>query len=521
MGQRPTADSLWRSILERDPKNTGLYRLVASQMIEYRLYEEAARIYRDARVAAGNPSLFAEDLASLYAALLQYDSATREYVALLSASQRQPATSPQQLAYVQSRLASFTFRPEGLQAALGVVRTEVSADPGNALLRRLLAWLLMEQRNYGAALEEYRTIDRLSSGNGAEIFSFAQRAAQDRSYGVAAAGFRDVMEHPGARSLHAQSRFGYARALEQLIGSPDAPVADPRTTPSDTASRPAAESPPTAQGVLALYQSLVADYPRTETAAQALYRIGVLRHERLSDLDGARSAFQEVRESPAARGLATDASFRIAEILLEQNNLRQAREEYGRLRRQQQPEVQQRAAFGLAELEYFEGRFDSASAAFSRLTANTGSDLANDAIGYLTFLQENSGAPDALKDFAAADLLTRRKQTTQALERFRLIVSHHPSAPLLDEAWMRIGDLLVQLQKPETALAAYRLVADSLRFSTLKDRALMKAAEVLVSMKQDSAAAIATYEQLLTRFPSSLFAAEARRRIRLLRGDVF
>ncbi|MBI3586203.1 MAG: tetratricopeptide repeat protein, partial [Ignavibacteriales bacterium] len=79
-GDQVKADSLWQLVINTEPKNQNVYRLVASQMIEHRQYEKAIRIYLSARTASGNGELFIEDLALLYAALQQYDLATNEYV---------------------------------------------------------------------------------------------------------------------------------------------------------------------------------------------------------------------------------------------------------------------------------------------------------------------------------------------------------------------------------------------------------------------------------------------------------
>jgi outer membrane protein assembly factor BamD (BamD/ComL family) len=55
--------------------------------------------------------------------------------------------------------------------------------------------------------------------------------------------------------------------------------------------------------------------------------------------------------------------------------------------------------------------------------------------------------------------------------------------------------------------------------ATILDRAQFRTAEILQYGLNNSAGAITAYERLLADFPQSIFASEARRRIRVLRGD--
>ena len=43
-GEDSKADSLWKLVLAGDRKNAGLYRLVASQMMDHRLYDHAIQV---------------------------------------------------------------------------------------------------------------------------------------------------------------------------------------------------------------------------------------------------------------------------------------------------------------------------------------------------------------------------------------------------------------------------------------------------------------------------------------------
>jgi tetratricopeptide (TPR) repeat protein len=512
-GSERIADSLWSVVVKLDPKNAGLYRVVASQMMEHRLYEKAAALYRAGRTATGNETMFADDLASLYFVLQQYAEATLEFIKSLRAA-------PQQLQYIQSRIASFTIRDQGLHAAVQVAKQEVKRTPDNIALHQLLAWLAMEEKDYQTALEEYRTIDRLSKANGAELFGFGRRASQDKDYPIAARAFREIVENKMAPAIIPQARFGYARALEDYSTENDtAATADSAALRSSQTSR-VSETQKTLRGILELYEAIIMDYPTSELAGQAYYRIGIVRMMRLFDLDGALDAFAHVKKLGFSSQLSNDASLKTAEAYMGKNDLTAARAEYQSILRFSTGVYQQEAMFHLAELEYFEGQFDSSLAHLGQLSTNLMSDLSNDVLLLQYFIEENrTSNPVALADFTKADLLRRQRKLSEALSRFQDVVKNYPSTLLVDDATYRIAEIQLLLNRPNEALVSLQSIVKDMPTSILNDRAQMKIGEIYETKFRDRARAISAYEELLSKYPNSLFIEETRKRIRHLRGD--
>ncbi len=513
-GNQQEADSLWRLVIRKDVKNAGLYRMVAAQLIDHRQYDRAIQIYLEGRAGTKNSNLFIEELASLYAALHQYDHATREFIKLVLAN-------PQQTSYVQSRLASVTSRPEGRQAALGVVDEAVRLTPDNVQLHTILAWLLIEGKQYDAALEQYRIIDRVTKANGVELFAFAQRAAQERAYHTAQRAFQEVIRLNAPMNVLSYARFGYARAVEELSAESDSAAmhSGSRVGPVTDASPGVAETMPTFQSALGLYETILTDYSNSDVGMQALFRIGTIRFLRFFDLDGAERAFDKVRILPFNPSLQQEAGVRLAEVETAKNDIKRAREEYAQLLKTTSDQNRDRVLFRLAELNYFEAGFDSASAMLERLGGMLRSDEANDALQLLYFVQENKSLGDALKEFARADLFVRQRKYSEALSRFQAITERYPSVSLVDDAVMRIAELHLLLNHPEDALSVFRRVAVDMPGSVLRDRAQMRIGEVYENRLRDRARALEAYEKVLEQFPTSLYVEEARKRIRTLRGD--
>lgn len=507
-GEEQKADSVWQSILRSQPANVGLYRMIAGEMMEYRLYDRAIDIFLQARRATGDANAFTGELANLFGAFQQYENAAREYVRLLT-------QQPSQLADIQSRMSLFLSRPEALASAKKAIQENLD-DKGNSIpLRQLYAWILMEGRDYSGALDQYRIIDRSSKARGIELFNFAQRALEEKELVTAVKAFREVLELPPPKEIQPAARLGLARATEEL-----AEIIDSTTSAGSVERWPVSEIRPSVESVLGLFEAIIRDYPGTPIAAESYFRIGVLRRDRLLDLDGALAAFTRIPAMVPDRPLALESSLAAAAVHVARNDLKGARERYVSMMGNRDPIFRDRVLFHLAELDYFSALFDTSVAVLRRLSLQTSTDLANDALELRYFIEENLGTGTmALTLFASSDLLMRQRRYPEALEGFREVIHRYPQALLVDDATMRIGELQLLLAKPFDAVETFRSVASDMTSSILRDKALMRLGEIYEQQLKNPALALEVYEELLKLFPASLHAEEARRRMRRLRGD--
>jgi tetratricopeptide (TPR) repeat protein len=499
-GRETTADSVWNSIVAADPRNLQTYRLVANEMMQHRLYDQCIRTYLGGRAMMNSETLFADELGTLYAALQQYPSAAKEYLRLIK-------KSPDQLAFVQSRLSAIIIKPEALQAIAETVNAAVSASQENIALHRLSVWLLLEERKYTEALEHYRSIDHLANAHGNELYNFAQQLNQEHASAAAAQAFKEIIDMYSTTKLLPNARFGYTRALEDLSTRADSLTPD---------------SQPEFLEALQLYESIASSRDRPDLAAQALYRIGMMKYEYLFDLDGALLALNKIDELPNTAAIQYTAALTRGDVEIARNDLNNARKEFERTAKLPIVLYQNQAVFKLAELDYFEAQFDTSLFLLKRFTRDLGTDLTNDALELQYFIQENvTSSLPALKEFAQADLQMRQRKFSESLNHFRDIVKHYPSALLIDDALMKIGELYLKLKQPAEAIAAFQFISDSIQTSILKDRAQFRIAEISDITLRNRPKAIEAYEKLLERYPNSLYAEESRKRIRMLRGDNF
>lgn len=504
-GMPHRADSLWSAAIAAQPRQRQMYVIVAQQQQERRLYDRAIATYRAGRQAMNLPAEFVDELALLLSATQNYAGAVEEFLRLLTAS-------PQQLPYIESRVASFTMREQGLRQARDVVVGAVQAAPGNITFRSFLAWLEMERGDFASALIQELEIDRRSGAGGTELMTFAQRAFRAGAIVEAREAFTDITATASSVSLRASAKLGIAQCAETMS------TRDTSVSGNVTPTKARGETYPTIDQAVGLYEEVRREYPQMDAALQAQFRIGVVRLERLFDLDGALAAFESLRRDPRSGMLNAEAALRAADVQIARNDLTAARSILLAPITVSGPDVADRRDFRLAQIDAFTGAIDSALERLKPLTTTVDRDLANDALMLQVFLNENKPTIGILREYLRADLLTRQRRTAEALRQFEDIVRRAPQAPLADDALMRIADLQLVLGRPGDAIITLRSIDSVVTGSPLADRALFRIAEITEHTFVDRIAAATAYETLLQKYPYSLYTEEARKRLRAIRG---
>jgi tetratricopeptide (TPR) repeat protein len=510
-GREREAEDTWEKTLATDPKNPNVYRVVTNVLLENRLLEKTAETYRRARAACGDPNLFTLDLAQLLAITMDYAGATVEFLRWLK-------QNPTQLAFVQGRMAAFTGKEEGREAALEVVKTELKKDDDIRLLE-LTSWLYLEGKNYDDAFETCKKIDRATNAKGASLYTFAERAFKEKAFDVAARAYREAINTPIASARLPYAKYGYACCLKELSA-----LSDTLSIRVTSGSIPVSEAQPIYAGATAYFREIIKEYPRSEFSARSYFQIGIIQFQRFFDLDGALHSFESVeREVPGPAVVLHDVSIKIGEVLTAKGDTARASQKFLTVINAPDatPDQQDEATYRLAEIEYFAGQFEAASHHLESITSNLKADYANDALALLAFLQENQATTvAALKDFARADFLSRQRKNTEAIPIFLDVIKRFPQALLVDDALMKVGALQAQARLFTDAIASYeRLIAEFGQTSIALDRARYNIAEIYQFGLHDTPKAIAAYERLLAEYPQSLLVAQARKRIRQLRGD--
>jgi tetratricopeptide (TPR) repeat protein len=506
-GEEPQADSTWNAIIALSPKNQIGYRVVASAELSQRLFEKAIATYVRARKTIGDPALFSDELSSLYSLVMDYRDATREFISMLVGNENQ-------LEFIESRMGLYTSKEDGLKAAIEVTESAASSSDSNIPVLRLLLWLYLEGQQFDKAFNVALKIDDRVGSKGNELFSFAERAFSAKAYYAAAEAYRTAAEAYKSSPMEKEAEFGYARAIEELSDLSDSTSVDRKMFTLQIV--------PSYNKAISLYLSLAYDYPKSEIAPRALYRVGLIRYQKFFDLDGAVSVFDSVLTLVPSGPMVPTIKELMGDIFTAKGDMNEASHYYTAVATASEalPDLRAEGRFRLAELQYFSGNFDSSLTILQQISQNFGSDEANDALRLEYFITANKvGFSEPLKEFAHAEFLSRQKKLSEAIAAMNDLITNFSTSPLAGNALMKKGDWSVTIGKFDDALDAYNKLITDFPKNILCDEAQFNIAEVYQYHVKDTTKAIHAYEQVLASYPQSLLADKARKRIRMLRGD--
>ena len=168
----------------------------------------------------------------------------------------------------------------------------------------------------------------------------------------------------------------------------------------------------------------------------------------------------------------------------------------------------------LGEIEWAKAQLDVLRAATSKM-------VANDALYLSLLIKDNYDEEDSLdrslQQFAIASFLVEHHQNERALLFLDSIAGNHA---LTDDVWFLKAKIAKQTGDYNTADNLLANIVFNYPNDLLTDDALFERAQLQEYYLKNSVLAMDLYQQILNDHSDSIYAGEARIRIRQLRGDI-
>lgn len=501
IGRREEAVRAWEGAIELAPTDEYTFRIVAQSQIDNQLFDLAVGTYTRGRSELRDPAAFAEDLAQILGILGRYEEATHEYLRLLERDQGR-------LNFVMGGLGMFTSTPDGADVAIKVVREHYRIRSEYLPYLELLSWLYTERGDYDGAFEMAKEVDRVRNGRGSPIYGFADRALREGRYDAAMKALEYFQStYPKSNPLWGSALLAYTRALEGRYHSL------------------AGRSKDDAEKLIERYRTIAEENKGTTSAPEALLQAARLQAEDLDDPEEAIATINELRSLYPKFPSLPEASLLLGDLYLRTGDVARARELYDAGAERLQPgsdgeRYRDLSALRSAELLFYTGNFKEALTRFNRLSENSASEVANDALGYLFLLQENVDKNDsALMRYAQGSLFLQQRNWKRGIEEMEKAVALGRGGTLSDEALLGKAHAEESLGEMEGAVKTLLDLVEKYPQGTVADRALFRAAEIIDTGIGDRTRAMELYTRLLTEYATSSYVDRARTRIRALRGD--
>ncbi|MEQ9168421.1 MAG: tetratricopeptide repeat protein, partial [Fulvivirga sp.] len=175
-----------------------------------------------------------------------------------------------------------------------------------------------------------------------------------------------------------------------------------------------------------------------------------------------------------------------------------------------------------AKLSYYKGDFQLAEEHLDILKEATTREIANDAMSLSLLIKDNTAldtAEIAMRRYSEIELLLFQNKAEQATAAIDSMIKEYDDHSLTDELiWLK-ADIETKLGHFDESILLLNRIIENYGTDILGDDAFFKKADIVDRQLHNKEEAMDLYRTFLTKYPGSVFVAEARKRFRELRGD--
>jgi tetratricopeptide (TPR) repeat protein len=412
---------------------------------------------------------------------------------------------PGRLSTVQIYLSRY-LADEDYEALQTELYTRIQDNETPELIE-LLAWSFVQQKDFSNALRQFKALDTRMSENGQRIYKLAGDAYAARDYTTAIAAYDYLVVEKGETNPYFyDSKRGSLSAQRKKL------------TDSNTDDK-------AALNILERdYESFIRSYGFDRRTAPLVLEMAEFEAIYVNNLPRAVQLLDTLVNSP---GLGKEdqarAKINLADYYVMSGERWESTLLYSQVDKQMREEVLgQEARFKNAKLAYYNGDFQWAQAQFDVLKSSTSKLIANDALDLSVFIMDNLNldtTADAITLYAGAELLVFQNRFEEAMARLDTLRRNFPEHSLQDDIYYLEAQIAEKRREYTNAVALYQKVATNYPEDIRADNALFAMANLYETRLNNRDKAMELFEKIFNDYSGSVFAVDARKRFRLLRGD--
>jgi tetratricopeptide (TPR) repeat protein len=258
--------------------------------------------------------------------------------------------------------------------------------------------------------------------------------------------------------------------------------------------------------------------------AEAARSMALLHAFYLNNKDTAVVILEKITNTPSIRkDLSDQVKLDLGDIYLLKSEPWEATLLYSQVeKRQKERDLGHLAKLKNAKLSYYKGEFELAKENLDVLKLATTREIANDAMQLSLLIGDNIALDTteaALQEYAAIDLLVFQGQYQEALDKYKAMEKNFKAHPIVDEILWAKANIYVKLGKFEEAISELTKVIENFNDDIWADDANFLIAKIYDDNLKNKDKAMEFYQKQLTNYQGSMYAVEARKRYRQLRGD--
>lgn len=515
-GEVSKADKHFKDLIGKYKENVSMIKVLSDYMASKTLGEYSILALNESRKSLENPVLFSFELAMLYRIQGQREKMIEEY--LNYASQNSGT-----IQNAKNMMQILLTKPEELEALEKVLYDRIQKFPDADVYSDLLIWVTMQQKNFGASFTQARAYDRRYKRFGERSIEIAKVALDNEDFETAIKAYSYVIREYAGGPYYLQAQLGLMRTREARIKNSFPVNAD------------------SVRRLVADYRQFVLTYPENVNALEAQRNEAILYATYLDEKDKAIALLDDLLKNPKITlTLKSKVKLDLGDIYLLKGEPWESTLLYSQVEKllQENP-VGYEAKLKNAKLSYYKGDFRLAQEHLDILKEATTREIANDAMELSMRIKENIVADsvgEALKAYAKIELLLYQNKKDEALQALKLLAEGTTLVPdssntgsvirtsfsnraILDDVYWLEATIRMERGEFTESIRLLQRILTEYTDDILVDDAYFLQGEIYERHLKDKDKAMEIYRTFLDKYPGSVFAAEARKRFRALRGD--
>jgi hypothetical protein len=502
------SDRYLKNLILQSSQDIARLKQISDYLLTNNLIAYSIDALQQARKTSNTPTIFTLELANLFRLSGKNNEMVNEYLNYI-------AQTPGNLGYIKNLLQVLLTKPDELQALEGQLYLKVQSSADNENYAELLIWVNLQQRNFLGAFIQARAFDKRFKKETSKTLEIAQIAYNNKSYEAAEKAYTFVMKEYANTSNFLSARLGLlktkeARLKEQLPVKIDS-----------------------VRSMIASYDKFIETYPDNPNSFEAIENKALLFAYYLDDKEKAISILTSLIANPKVNSplLKSKCKLELGDLYLFKYEPWEASLLYSQVEKTNKETVLgYDAKLKNAKLSYFIGDFKLAEEHLDILKKATSREIANDALELSLRIKENTASDTlatSLKEYASIEMLLNQNKLDAAITKLDALKKiegdgdslRMKSSTLLDDIYWLEANTLLKQGDFEKTISVLRMITKFYSQDVLSDDAYFLEAEVLEKHLNKKSEAMEIYRDFLSKYPGSVYAFEARKRYRELRGD--
>ncbi|MBC7775709.1 MAG: tetratricopeptide repeat protein [Phycisphaerae bacterium] len=497
-GKDAEAEAQYNRAIDKLTSDYAAVIRLANMFLNDTKYDFAIKTYQRGAVLLKDANRFAYNLGDLYRRKGEPVKMTEQYLNALAAD-------PGKLPSLQTIFARSLGAEDisELQTQL-YARIQENENPDYV---ELLAWSFVQRKDFKSALRQYKALDKRLGENGQRLMKVADEAAEARDYDAAIAAYEYVIAEKG------QSNPFFYDAKREAMQCRRRKITEGFNYTQQDLTTLETE-----------YESFLSQYGKSNLSSSIILQLADLEAVYLRNLPKAIALLEELKQVPGIRpDVLARLKINLGDYYMMNGDVWESTLLYSQVdKAYKEDTIGQEARFKNARLSYFNGDFQWAQAQFDVLKASTSKLIANDALDLSVFIMDNLNldtTSDAISLYASAELLVLQNRFEEAFLKLDTLARGFPEHSLQDDILYLEARIWDKQRDYAKAIPLYQQVTEKYKEDIRADNALYALAQIYELKMNDLEKAKEIYEKIFMDYSGSVFAVDARKRFRILRGD--